>query len=126
MMKMLGISPLELVCGSLVFLTKVIKDRQRFLPARLSPDDLQELTDEEREELLAAQARQASCIRRFLSGEERPGLSQKPKFRTATHKLLQAINHAWVGITGVGLERFCSSTTRISMLAETHRAQGTP
>ena len=102
---------------------EVIKDHKGFLPAQLSPDDLEELMVEERVQVEAAHARQASCIRRYLAGEDGPGLSQKKVFRSATYKLLQAVEHALVVVTGCGLERFASGGTKLGVVSEVHQEQ---
>ena len=69
------------VCGvasAILFLLKALRDVKGFLPETLADQAVEGMTDEEREVLAAAQARQASCLRRFLA-EEGDAVDPRPK-----------------------------------------------
>ena len=104
---------------------KVLRDVKGFLPESLGPseEDLLGLTEEEAAELLAAKARQASCIRRFLGEEDADEPPPKTrKFRVATSRFLCGIDNALRVVTGHGLERFASAGTQIDMVSPEQRA----
>ena len=76
------------VCGvasAILLLLKALRYVNGFLPEPLDDQDVEGVAEEEREVLAAAQARQASCIRRLL-GEEGDAVDPRPKkqLRVAT------------------------------------------
>ena len=110
------------VASAILFLLKPLRDVKGFLPESLADSALEDLTEEERELLDAAQARQASCLRRFL-GEEGDAVDPRPRkqLRVATHRLLSGIDNALRVATGCGLERFASRGAKIGMVSAEHR-----
>ena len=95
---------------------KALKEVRGFLPSALDADNLEWLTEEEATLLAAAKDRQQRCIRRFLGHEPGQVISNPAVYRVATHRLLQAIDHALWAVTGFGFEQFASADTKVDFL----------
>ena len=78
------------VASAILFLLKALRDVKGFLPESLADQAVEGMTEEEREVLAAAQARQASCLRRPL-GEEGDDVDPRPKKQLRVASSLTAI-----------------------------------
>lgn len=91
-----------------------------FVPTQFDPDDLADLPPEEAAEVEQARRRLESCIRRCLGQGELTGVPG-PRFRIATHRFLQALDHGLKQVCGHGLERFASGGTDVEICRENSR-----
>lgn len=89
-------------------------DHKGFLPPDLEPE-LEGLDEEDALAFAAAQQRQRSCIRRFL-GVEQGAPSAPKRYRVATFRMVQALDHALWLLTEAGLEQFVSGRTKLNFL----------
>ena len=92
------------------------------LPISLDPDTLENMTEEEKLELIHAKQSMESCVHKFLGlDESRPSPFPK-QYRVGTQRWLQALDHALWALTGMGLEQFATADTKIVGLSEEDQA----
>eukprot|EP00974_Lingulodinium_polyedra_P049235 4732348-Lingulodinium_polyedra.AAC.1 len=82
--------------------TKVLPEVQGMLPAKLDPELLEGLSEEEQAQLVQAKETMASCVRRFLGVESGAQVSMPKQYRRATYRWLQGLDHALWVMTGKG------------------------